>query len=88
MSYNQNYSNIRSKALLEAVRLCGSEKNLALKINVTQSTISKWINDPEITIPYDLALKIEKITKINITRLMPHQQEINAYLKENQVKPS
>ena len=84
MSYNQNYSNIRSKALREAVRLCGSEKNLALKINVTQSTISKWINDPEITIPYDLALKIEKIIKINITRLMPHQQEINAYLKERE----
>jgi plasmid maintenance system antidote protein VapI len=67
---------------MEAVRLYGSEKNLALKLNITQSTISKWIKDPKITIPYELALKIEQVTGISIERLIPNQPAINAYLKE------
>ena len=82
MNYKQHYINIRAVALMEAVRLYGSEKNLALKLNITQSTISKWIKDPTITIPYELALKIEQVTGISIERLIPNQPAINAYLKE------
>ncbi len=73
---------IRTTALLEAVRFCGNEKNLASALNIQQPAISKWINNYSIKIPYDLALRIEQITGINIERLAPDQKKINDYLKQ------
>jgi len=82
MLYIKNDHAVRTIALLEAVRFCGSEKSLGLAVKIQQPAISKWIGDPSITIPYDSALMIEKITGISIDRLMPHQKEINAYFNE------
>lgn len=81
----KNPHNSRTKALLHAAKLCGSQKNLGLKLKVKQSTINKWINNPEIAIPYDLLLLIEKFTKIGITRLVPELKEVNSYVKERAV---
>ena len=82
MFYINDKHNIRTIALLEAVHLFGSEKNLGLAVKVKQPAVSKWISDPSITIPYDSALMIEMHKGISIERLMPDKKEINAYLRE------
>lgn len=79
-----NDRNIRTIALLEAVKLCDNEENLGLIVNVKQPAISKWLSNPSITIKYDLLLKIEKDLGINIERLAPHKP-INSYVKERPV---
>lgn len=81
MFYVKNDDERRTSALLEAAKLCGSQKNLGLKIKVKQSTINKWINNPHIKIPYEIALLIEKFTNISINDLVPHQKEVNTYIE-------
>ena len=71
---------IRKTAWLEAARFFGSERKLGLFLGVDQSTISKWIHDPKIPIPYDKALAVEEIIgHISIERLLPNHP-INKYL--------
>ena len=71
---------IRKTAWLEAARFFGSERKLGLFLGVEQSTISKWIHDPKIPIPYDKALAVEEIIgHISIERLLPNHP-INKYL--------
>lgn len=80
MLYNNNESNkIRKAAWLEAASFLGGEKKLGLFLGVGQSTISKWIHNPNITIPYDKALAVESITTVCIDRLLPNNP-INKYL--------
>ena len=71
---------IRKAAWLEAVRFFGSERKLGIFLGVGQSTISKWIHDPKMPIPYDKALAVEEVTgHISIERLLPNHP-INKYL--------
>ena len=75
---------IRTLALLHAVRLYGSEEALSILIKVERSVISKWINIPTRKIPYKKALLIEKRTEIDIERILTGEddKEIIEYLKE------
>jgi len=80
--YTQDkYDKIRKAAWLEAVRFFGSEKELGIFLEVEQSAISKWINKPKRSIPYDKALAVEQKTRISIDRLSPNNP-INKYLNE------
>lgn len=77
MLYNNNDHAIRTQALLEAINLCGGEKNLGLAIKVNHSTISAWIKDPLMIIDNDIALKIEQATGVTIERLIPCKKNVN-----------
>ena len=82
MLITPNEAKTRTLAWLEAVRICGGEKKLGMLIEVKQSTISTWINQPSRNIPLDKALLTEEITKIGIDRLLPNLKRVNAYLKK------
>ncbi len=81
IKYTKNeYNEIRKAAWLEAARFFGSERKLGLFLGVGQPTISKWIHNPKIPIPYDKALAVEEIIgHISIERLLPNHP-INKYL--------
>ena len=82
LNSNKNRRKIRNLALLEAVAACGGVKALALLIKVSSSTIYKWIKQVKMNIPYDVALSIEKHSKVSIDRLLPHMKKLNNYVKE------
>lgn len=77
MLYTNDDHVIRTQALLEAINLCGSKKNLGLAIKVSHYTIDEWIKNPSIIIDTDIALKIEQATGVTMERLLPYQQNIN-----------
>ena len=77
MIYTNNYNDVRTTALLEAINLCDGEKNLGLAIKVNHSTIDAWLKDPSIIIDPAIALKIEQATGVTIERLMPSDKKIN-----------
>ena len=78
--YNKNeFNKIRKAAWLEAASFLGGERKLGLFLGLGQSTISKWINNPNVTIPYDKALAVEEITTVCIDKLLPNNP-INKYL--------
>ena len=79
----ENSRFIRTASLIEAVRLLGSEKNLGLAIKIKQPSISKLLSN-SIMLSYYAALSIEKATGINIDSLMPHEKEMNTYLKKRE----
>lgn len=77
--------NQRSRLLLQAVRLIGGQEILARLIEVKQSTLSKWISNPDRRIPYDKALLIEQYTGIRVELLCQKATRTNRYLRENYV---
>ena len=82
ISHTQNSHEIRTVALLRAVRFCGSMKSLGNKIKTERSVINKWINYPTRKIPYNKAILIEKITGITVENLLPEEQEANEYFRK------
>lgn len=77
MIYTNNYNDVRTTALLEAINLCDGAKNLALAIKVSHLTIDAWLTDPSIIIDLDTALKIEQATGVTIERLITNNPKIN-----------
>lgn len=65
----------------KAIRLAGSQANLAEMIGVGQSTISKWLNGAEISSRYISALVTamdEQVTAEEILHSLSDLQERNA----------
>lgn len=86
LCYKLSWFEIRTLALLEAVRFCKGEKILGALIGVGQTTISKWISNPKRRIPYTKAVLIEKYTGVSVERLMPQEKEVNDYLRDKYTK--
>lgn len=82
MLYNESDFVIRTKALQEAIRLCGSAIKLSMLIKITPSFLSKLLHDSSTNISYDLAFTIEKELGISIERLMPDKKELNSYVEK------
>ncbi|MGV7078454.1 Cro/CI family transcriptional regulator [Testudinibacter sp. P80/BLE/0925] len=49
-----------SEAIEKAIRVLGSQKNLALACDVSQNAVSKWLNGSRVSL--ENALKIEAAT--------------------------
>lgn len=65
----------------KAIRLAGSQANLAKRIGVGQSTISKWLNGAEISARYISALVTAmdgQVTAEEILKSLSELQDRNA----------
>lgn len=65
----------------KAIRLAGSQANLAKRIGVGQSTISKWLNGAEISARYISALVTamdDQVTAEEILKSLSDLQDRNA----------
>ncbi len=82
LNSRKNSGEIRNAALLKAASACGGVKALALLIKVSPSTIYRWMKQVRMNIPYELALLIEKHSKVSIEKLLPHEKKLNKYIKE------
>lgn len=56
---------IMKNKLLEAIEICGGQRKLANKLNVTQQAVSKWLHN---VVPASHVVSIEKATERKVTR--------------------
>ena len=81
------YHNKRTIALLQASRFCGNASKLAKKINVSPSTLSKAISDPNRDLGLRTAFEIEKATGTDVCNLVPDIEPLEEYLQQKYASP-
>jgi hypothetical protein len=81
-----NKYEIRHRALLEAVRICGGVTAYSKRINVSRSRASNWVNQAEIEIPYEFVILTEDATQVSIERLSPYTEAANKIIRRLRTK--
>ncbi len=82
----QDKYEIRHRALIEAIHICGGVTAYSNQLKVSRSRASNWLNQPEIAIPYEYVMLTEEMTQVSIERLSPFTEQINQALRRWQNK--
>lgn len=77
----RNKYEIRHRALLEAMRICGGVTAYSKSINISRSRASNWLNRDEIEIPYEYVVLTEELTQVSIERLSPFTEMTNKVIR-------
>jgi hypothetical protein len=81
-----NKYEIRHRALLEVVRICGGVTAYSKAINTSRSRASNWVNNPEMEIPYEYLVLTEDLTHVSIERLSPFTEAANKVVRRLRAK--